>query len=75
MNAKEIIKEAQDDFTRLSKLPINGVIGLAKNEEGWVGWFNNRRLLERIGNIPPAEFEEAYYNKNQETLTMAVRLK
>ena len=27
----------------------------------WVDWFNNRRLLEPIGNIPPAEAEEAYY--------------
>lgn len=27
----------------------------------WVHWFNNRRLLEPIGNIPPAEAEEAYY--------------
>lgn len=25
----------------------------------WVDWFNNRRLLEPIGNIPPAEFEKA----------------
>lgn len=28
----------------------------------WVDWFNNRRLLESIGNIPPAEFEPAYYD-------------
>jgi putative transposase len=27
----------------------------------WVDWFNNRRLLEPIGNIPPTEFEEMYY--------------
>ena len=27
----------------------------------WVDWFNNRRLLEPIGNIPPVEFERAYY--------------
>lgn len=26
----------------------------------WVGWFNNRRLLESIGNFPPTEFEMAY---------------
>jgi putative transposase len=26
-----------------------------------VDWFNNRRLLEPIGNIPPAEAEEAFY--------------
>jgi putative transposase len=27
----------------------------------WVAWFNSRRLLEPIGNIPPAEAEAAYY--------------
>ncbi|KQT62231.1 transposase [Aureimonas sp. Leaf460] len=27
----------------------------------WVDWFNNRQLLEPIGNIPPAEAEEHYY--------------
>ncbi len=27
----------------------------------WVDWFNNRRLLETIGKIPPAEAEERYY--------------
>jgi putative transposase len=27
----------------------------------WVDWFNTRRLLEPIGNIPPAEAEAAYY--------------
>lgn len=27
----------------------------------WVDWFNNRRLLEPIGNIPPIEKEQAYY--------------
>jgi transposase InsO family protein len=27
----------------------------------WVDWFNNRRLLEPIGDIPPVEFERMYY--------------
>ncbi len=27
----------------------------------WVDWFNNRRLLERLGHIPPMEAEKAYY--------------
>jgi putative transposase len=27
----------------------------------WVDWFNNRRLLSSIGDIPPAEAEAAYY--------------
>lgn len=26
-----------------------------------VDWFNHRRLLEPIGNVPPAELEQAYY--------------
>ena len=34
---------------------------------GWVDWFNNRRLLEPIGNIPPAEAEERYYAMLDET--------
>ena len=27
----------------------------------WVDWFNHRRLMEPIGNIPPAEAEQRYY--------------
>src|SRR3954466_12322515 len=27
----------------------------------WVAWFNTRRLLEPIGNVPPAEAETRYY--------------
>jgi len=27
----------------------------------WADWFNNRRLLEPIGNIPPAEAEAIFY--------------
>jgi transposase InsO family protein len=29
----------------------------------WVDWFNNRRLMGPIGNIPPAEAEQRYYAK------------
>ena len=32
----------------------------------WVDWFNNRRLLEPIGNMPPAEAEAAYYADMEE---------
>jgi putative transposase len=27
----------------------------------WVDWFNNARLLEPLGYVPPAEYEETYY--------------
>ena len=40
----------------------------------WVNWFNNRRLLEPIRDIPPTEFEMAYYRQLRE-LTDAVWLK
>jgi putative transposase len=36
----------------------------------WVDWFNNRRLMEPIGNIPPAEAEARYYAM-QEAMRMA----
>jgi transposase InsO family protein len=39
----------------------------------WVDWFNHRRLLEPIGNIPPAEFE-ALYHQSQRESTKAVAL-
>ena len=29
----------------------------------WVDWFNNKRLLEPIRNMPPAELEQAYYEQ------------
>ena len=37
----------------------------------WVDWFNNRRLLEPIGNIPPAEAEAAYYSQIPESAMSA----
>ena len=37
----------------------------------WVDWFNNRRLLEPIANIPPAELEMAYYQQLQELANAA----
>ena len=37
----------------------------------WVDWFNNRRLLEPIGNIPPTEAEAAYYAQIDEFAMVA----
>ncbi len=37
----------------------------------WVDWFNNRRLLEPLGYVPPAEFEATYYD-NQQNPAMVV---
>ena len=37
----------------------------------WVDWFNNRRLLEPIGNIPPVERESAYYAMEEAPVLVA----
>jgi len=37
----------------------------------WVDWFNNRRLLEPIGHIPPAEAEAQFYAAMADAQVMA----
>lgn len=37
----------------------------------WVDWFNNRRILEPIGDRPPAEAEAAYYRQTVHTALAA----
>ena len=37
----------------------------------WVDWFNNRRLLEPIGHVPPAEAEATYYAALEEPAALA----
>jgi putative transposase len=37
----------------------------------YVDWFNNRRIHNEIGKVPPAEFEELYYRQT-ETAELAV---
>ena len=47
--------------------PWRGVDQVEIKTLDWVDWFNNRRLLGPIGNIPPVEYEALYY-QGQETL-------
>jgi putative transposase len=37
----------------------------------WIDWFNNRRLFGPLGYIPPAEYEEAYYRRQEEQIAVA----
>jgi putative transposase len=37
----------------------------------WIDWFNNRRLLEPIGNIPSAEAASAYCSALEEPAKLA----
>ena len=38
----------------------------------WVDWFNNRRLLEPIGDIPPVEYEMLYWTESGGTDTVGL---
>ncbi len=39
----------------------------------WVDWFNHRRLLEPIGNVPPAEFEAKYWSEEDSEVSATLR--
>ena len=51
--------------------PCKGVDDVEFATLEWVDWFNNRRLLEPIGNIPPSEFELLYYQQLYGSATAA----
>jgi putative transposase len=38
----------------------------------WVEWFNTTRLHSAIGNVPPEEFEAAYYAQHQPNKTVGI---
>lgn len=38
----------------------------------WVWWFNHHRLLEPLGYLPPAEYEEAFYSRSEAQVLAAV---
>ena len=43
--------------------PWKGIDDVEFGTLEWVDWFNHRRLLEPIGDVPPVEFEAAYRRK------------
>ena len=45
--------------------PWRGLDDVERATLTWVEWFNNRRLLESIGDVPPAEFEIMYYQRTE----------
>ena len=51
--------------------PWKNIEGIEYATLEWVDWFNNRRLLEPIGDIPPAEYETIYYRQLEESAMVA----
>ena len=39
----------------------------------WIDWFNHRRLLEPIGSVPPAEFEDIYWKEKTPDSTVGLK--
>jgi putative transposase len=53
--------------------PWKGIDDVEYSTLEWVDWFNHRRLLEPVGDVPPAEFEAA--NRRKEDPSYAAGLK
>jgi len=45
--------------------PWRGMDDVERATLTWVEWFNNRRLMEPLGDIPPREYEENYYRQTE----------
>jgi len=52
--------------------PWRGIDQVEYQTLEWVDWFNKVRLLEPIGNIPPIEFENLYYQQQEAEPAMVV---
>jgi transposase InsO family protein len=38
----------------------------------WVAWYNSQRLMEPLGYIPPAEYEEQYHRAQADSSVLAL---
>jgi transposase InsO family protein len=53
------------------KGPWRGIEAVEHAVLTWVDWFNNRRLLEPLGYVPPVEFEQMYYRQQMSPAMVA----
>ena len=53
--------ECVRDGSPFRRGPIRTLADLEDITSAWVHWYNTRRLMHRLGRIPPAEAEAAYY--------------
>lgn len=57
--------EAIRDGSPFRTGPITTLAGLEEITSAWVYWYNNQRLMHRLGRRPPAEAEAEYYAQIQ----------
>lgn len=53
------------------RAPWRNVEDVEFTTASWVEWFNNRRLLTPIGDIPPVELEQMYYQAQEPVAEVA----
>ncbi|SFV25125.1 Transposase InsO and inactivated derivatives [Micrococcus terreus] len=53
--------EAVRDSSPFRTGPLRTIDDVEWVTAGWVDWYNNRRLHSTLGDIPPEEYESAYY--------------
>ena len=58
----EVIRR-QGPWPHLARVEFGTLAWVEFATLAWVAWFNNRRLLEPIGYVPPAEFDAHYYEQ------------
>jgi transposase InsO family protein len=54
--ARTFKAELIDRFTWHTRAKVRGHV------TRWIGWYNNDRIHTSVGDIPPAEYEAAYYS-------------
>jgi putative transposase len=52
--------------------PWRGVDDVELATLTWVAWYNTHRLLEPLGYVPPAEFEQAFYAHQRDVEQQAI---
>ncbi|TXJ08188.1 MAG: IS3 family transposase, partial [Aeromicrobium sp.] len=53
--------------------PLRNVSDVEHITADWVDWFNNDRLMHRLGRVPPVEAEAAYYAAQRSNETVGTQ--
>jgi hypothetical protein len=56
-----VLRRVDETTAHAPLLPWKGGNDVENTTLEWLDWFNHRRLLEPIGDIPPAEYDAAYW--------------
>ncbi|WP_109560572.1 IS3 family transposase [Mycolicibacter senuensis] len=63
--------EAVRDDAPFRRGPLHRLADVELLTADWVHWYNTSRLMHRLGRIPPAEYETAYYDQQADAQPVA----